>query len=79
MRDSGASFVDVMTRTVLAALAVLTGLSVAFGGAAHAEPTTPSPGPATTSTDDELTDMVMDALAPGPTAPTTTPVPEPPH
>ncbi|MDT5080703.1 MAG: hypothetical protein QOJ80_5340, partial [Mycobacterium sp.] len=48
-------------------------------GVAQADPSTPSPGPSTTSTDDELADMVLDALQHGPAAPTTTPVPPPPH
>ena len=45
---------------------------------ANAEPS--QPDPTTTSTSDELADMVMDVIQRGdPAAPTTTPVPEPPH
>jgi hypothetical protein len=69
----------VTVRILLAVLAVLVGLSVGSLGVAQADPSTPSPGPSTTSTDDELTDMVLDALAHGSAAPTTTPAPAPPH
>jgi hypothetical protein len=55
----------VATRTFLAVLAVLVGLSVASIGAAHAEPTPPPPAPTNTSTDDELVDMVLDAIQQG--------------
>ena len=56
------------------------GLSAFAIGTANAEPTQPlAPGP-TTSTSDELADMVMDAIGHGgPVAPTTTPVPAPPR
>jgi hypothetical protein len=66
-------------RWVLAAMAVI-GLSAFAIGTASAEPTPlPAPGPATSSSDD-LADMVMDAIQHGePAAPTTTPVPAPPH
>jgi hypothetical protein len=66
-------------RWVLAVMAVI-GLSAFEIGTASAEPTSaPAPGP-TTSSSDELTDMVMDAIRPGGSAaPTTTPVPAPPH
>lgn len=50
-------------------------------GTANAQPTQPpAPGPATTSTSDELADMVMDVVQHGDgAAPTTTPVPAPPR
>ena len=67
-------------RWVLSAVAgVVIGLSVFAIGSAGAEPTQPpTPGP-TTSTPDELADMVMDVIQHGgPAAPTTTPVPAPP-
>jgi hypothetical protein len=56
------------------------GLSVFAIGPAGAEPTQPPlPEPATTSTSDELADMVMDAIQHGrPAAPSTTSVPSPP-
>jgi hypothetical protein len=56
------------------------GLSVLGIATASAEPTQPpAPGP-TTSSSDELADMVMDVVQHGePAAPTTTPVPAPPH
>jgi hypothetical protein len=69
-------------RWVLAAVAGASiGLSAFVIGAAGAEPTqAPAPGPAATSTSDELADMVMDVIQHGgPAAPTTTPVPAPPH
>jgi hypothetical protein len=56
---------------------VLIGLSVLAAGAAGAEPA--QPGPTTTSTSDELADMVLDVIEHGTVAvPTTTPVPAPP-
>jgi hypothetical protein len=66
-------------RWVLAAMAVI-GLSAFAIGTASAEPTPPpAPGP-TTSSSDDLADMVMDTIQHGgPAAPTTTPVPAPPH
>jgi hypothetical protein len=51
-------------------------LSFAFAPVAAAEPL-PTPPPAPGSTNDELADMVMDAIQHG--APTTTPVPASPH
>ena len=63
-------------RWVLAAVAGASiGLSAFAIGTASAEPTQPpAPGPATTSTSDELADMVMDVIQHGgPAAPTTTP------
>jgi hypothetical protein len=61
------------------AAGVLIGLSGLTLSTANAEPTTP-PGPTTTSTSDELADMVMDVIQHGtPAAPTTTPVPAPAH
>jgi hypothetical protein len=73
----------VAIRGFLAVAAVVFGLATASVGVAQAEPTNPPPGPTTTSTDDELVDMVMDALSHGETAPTTlpdvTPVVPPPH
>jgi hypothetical protein len=65
------------------AAVVLIGLAILTAGTANAEPAPPDPtepGPATTSTSDELADMVMDVLQQGgPVAPITTPVPGPPH
>jgi hypothetical protein len=68
-------------RLVLSAVAgVVLGLSVLGIGTANAEPT-PPPAPAPgTSSSDELADMVMDVIQQGgPAAPSTTPVPAPPH
>jgi nitrous oxide reductase accessory protein NosL len=60
---------------------VLIGVSILTAGTANAEPTqVPAPGPAATSTSDELVDMVMDVIEHGgPAAPTTTPAPAPPN
>jgi hypothetical protein len=60
---------------------VVIGLSVFAIGTASAEPTQPTvPGPGPTSSSDELADMVMGVIQRGgPVAPTTTPVPAPPH
>jgi hypothetical protein len=56
---------------------VLIGLSVFATGVASAEPV--QPGPTTTSTSDELADMVLDVVEHGAVpVPTTTPVPAPP-
>jgi hypothetical protein len=59
------------------------GLSVFAMGTADAEPAQPGPsqpGPTPVSTSDELADMDMDVIHhDGPAAPTTTPVPAPPH
>ena len=71
-----------MTKRVwLSVAAVLIGISALSLGTAAAEPPTtpvpPSPAADTSSTDD-LTDMVLDAIQHG-AAPTTTPVPAPPH
>jgi hypothetical protein len=65
-----------MRRLLSAAAGAAIGLSALAIGTASAEPTQPpAPGPATTSTSDELADMVMDAIQHGgPAAPTTTPV-----
>jgi hypothetical protein len=65
-------------RWLMSAVAgVLIGLSVFAAGAAGAEPA--QPGPTTTSTSDELADMVLGVIAhEGVAAPTTTPVPAPP-
>lgn len=59
---------------LLSAMAgVLIGLSVFAVGTASAEPA--QPGPTTTSTSDELADMVIDVIESGAAAvPTTTPV-----
>ena len=68
-------------RWLLSAVAgAVIGLSAVGIATASAEPTQPpAPGP-TTSSSDELADMVMDAVRHGgPVAPTTTPVPAPPH
>ena len=69
-------------RWLLSAVAgAVIGLSAFAIGTASADPTQPpAPGPATTSTSDELADMVMDVIQHGgPVAPTTTVVPAPPH
>lgn len=66
-------------RVFLSAVAVLIGLTTASIGVASAEPSSPPPGPTTTSTDDELVDMVMDAIEHGDPAPVTTPAPPPPR
>jgi len=69
-------------RSVLSAVAgLLIGVSTVVG-TANAQPSQPAPTPPApgTSTSDELADMVMDAIQHGgPVAPTTTPVPAPPH
>ena len=61
-----------------AAAGAVVGLSAFALGTASADPTPPpAPGP-TTSSSDDLTDMVMDAIEQGgPAAPTTTPVAPP--
>jgi hypothetical protein len=64
-------------RWLLSAVAgAVIGLSAFAIGTASAEPTSPPvPGP-TTSSSDDLADMVMDAIQHGgPAAPTTTPAP----
>jgi hypothetical protein len=66
-------------RLLVSAVVVLIGLTGLAGGVAAAEPSSPAPAPPGTSTEDELTDMVMDAIEHGPAAPITTPVPAPPH
>ena len=68
-------------RWLLSAVAgALIGFCAFAIGTAGAEPTpSPAPGP-TTSSSDDLADMVMDAIQHGgPAAPTTTPVPAPPR
>jgi hypothetical protein len=68
-------------RLLLSAVAgAVIGLSAFAIGTASAEPTPlPAPGP-TTSSSDDLADMVMDAIQHGgPATPTTTPVPAPPR
>ena len=69
-----------MRRLLSALVGAVIGLSAFAIGTASAEPTQPhAPGP-TTSNSDELADMVMDVIQHGgPAAPTTTPVPAPPH
>ncbi len=68
-------------RSLLSAVAgVLIGVSAFAVGTASAQPSQPGPAPPgpTTSTSDELADMVMDVIEHGgPAAPTTTPVPAP--
>jgi hypothetical protein len=65
-------------RQVVSGVVVLVGLSVIPVGLANAKPPTPTPTPKpTTSSTDELADMVMDALGHPPT-PTTTPIAPPP-
>lgn len=66
-------------RLLLSALAVLFGLSGPMGGIADAQPSTPAPTPAPASTNDELADMVMDAIDHGSAPTTTPPVPPPPR
>jgi hypothetical protein len=69
-------------RWLLAAVAgAVIGFSAFAIGTASAEPTQPPvPGPATTSTSDELADMVLDVIQHGgAAAPTTTVVPAPPR
>ena len=70
-----------MRRLLSAVAGAVIGLSAFAIGTASADPTQPSaPGPVTTSTPDELADMVMDVIQHGgPAAPTTTVVPAPPH
>ena len=65
-------------RWLLAAVAgVLIGLSAVAVATANADPAPPTP---TTSSSDELADLVMDVIQRAePAAPTTTPVPTPPH
>jgi len=60
-----------------AAAGAVIGRSAFAMGTAGAEPTQP-PGP-TTSSSDDLADMVMDTIQHGGAAPTTTPVQAPPH
>jgi hypothetical protein len=72
----------VAMRWLLAAVAgAVIGFSAFAIGTASAEPTQPPvPGPATTSTSDELADMVLDVIQHGgAAAPTTTVVPAPPR
>jgi hypothetical protein len=74
--------IGVAMRWLLSAVVgAVIGLSAFAIGTAAAEPNQPpAPGPATTSTSDELADMVFDVIQHGgPTVPTTTPVPAPPH
>jgi hypothetical protein len=67
-------------RLLLSAVVVLIGLSGLAGGTASAKPSTPAPPPPSpSSTDDEIVDMVMDAIQHGPATPTTTPVVPPPN
>jgi hypothetical protein len=70
---------EVTKRLGLSAVAVLIALSALSAGTAGAEPSTPVPPPPSTSTPDELADMVMDAIGHGSPAPSATPVPAPPH
>ncbi len=61
-----------------AATGVVIGLSAFAIGTANADPTPPPVPDPTTSSSDDLADMVMDAIQHGgPAAPTTTPVPPP--
>ena len=65
-----------MRWVLVAATGASIGLSAFAIGTAGAEPTqAPAPGPATTSTPDELADMVMDVIQRGGPAATTTPAP----
>jgi hypothetical protein len=65
---------------LLAVAGAVIGLSAFAIGTASADPTPPpAPGP-TTSSSDDLADMVLDAIQHGgAAAPTTTPVPAPPR
>jgi hypothetical protein len=65
-------------RLLVSAVMVSIGLIGLAGGTAGDQPSTPAPMPPG-STSDELADMVMDAIGHGSGAPTTTPVPPPPH
>jgi hypothetical protein len=62
---------------VISIVIVLLGLSAIPIGLANAKPPTPTPKPTTSSTDD-IADMVMDALGHQPAAPSTTPILPPP-
>ena len=63
--------------TMAVAAGMFAVLAALIPGTAGAEPA--PPGPTTTSTNDDLTDMVMDAIEHGaPASPTTTPLPAPP-
>lgn len=68
-------------RVVLSAVAgVLVGLTAFAAGTANAEPSPPGPTTSSTSTSDDLADMVMDVIERGPVPiPTTTPVPAAPR
>jgi hypothetical protein len=66
-------------RIVIAMMAVSTSLSIAFAGVGYADPAPPTPGPTATSTDDELVDMVLEAIAHGAPAPSTSPDTAPPN
>jgi hypothetical protein len=82
LRDARGGMTKAAMRWVLPTLAGALIVLSAFGlRTAGAEPTqAPAPGPAATSTSDELADMVMDVIQHGgPAAPTTNPVPAPPH
>ena len=69
-----------MRRLWLSAAGVLIGLSAFAIGDGQRRTDDPAPPGPTTSTSDELADMVMDVIQHGtPAAPTTTPVPAPPH
>ena len=64
-----------------AVVGAVIGVSALAIGTAAAEPNQPpDPGPTTTSTSDQLADMVFDVIQHGgPAAPTTTPLPAPPQ
>jgi hypothetical protein len=65
-----------MRRLLSAVAGLLIGLSLFAAGTACAEPV--QPGPTTTSSSDELADMVLDVVEHGaPAAPSTSPVPAP--
>jgi hypothetical protein len=65
-------------RTAATVAVLLGALALAGGIASAAPPPSPAPGPVTTSSPDEIADMVMDAIQQT-GAPTTTPVPAPPN
>jgi hypothetical protein len=66
----------VIKRVLFTAGAVAVTLSAVFAPGALAEPA-PAPPPVPGSTDDELADMVLDAISHGTPGPTTTALPAP--
>jgi hypothetical protein len=71
---------ELMRWLLSVAAGAVIGLSAFAIGTASADPAPPPAPSPTTSSSDDLADMVMDAIQQGgPAAPTTTPVPAPPH